>query len=380
MYSETKKQINKKYKLNLLHIKFAEKLKFSTIQEIKLFKPKANEEQLALITGNLAQLYKDGIQITIALELVADIMNNKTYKDSLLKVLALIKQGKSLSEGFSEFKILYPEFFIGIIAIGENTGKLYSVLKGLNIFYDKCAFIKREIKNASMYPLFIILSMIILSMFFINKIIPSFCEIYRSMNIELPPSCKFIYDLNNNLKDNPFFTIVTISSWLLIIIIIFKYFSKKITLERFVKINIIKLFFEYIMVLFFSIITSAGINISKGLEHCEDSISFVYLQSKIRTINIDILRGRTLTEALDKSGIFSKYTLAIIKIREESGTIEEGFKELASNLENKLSEQIKRYLRCISPIFVIIMAGFILIFLVGFVLPLFNNLKSGMRK
>ncbi|OOM81010.1 type II secretion system protein F [Clostridium puniceum] len=379
MYSETKNQINKKYKLNFPHIKLAEKLKFSTIQEMQLFKPKANEEQLALITGNLAQLYKDGIQITTALELVSDIMHNKTYKDSLLKVLMLIKQGKSLSEGFSEFKALYPEFFIGIIAIGENTGKLYSVLKGLNIFYDKCAFVKREIKNASMYPLFIISSMIILSIFFISKIVPSFCEIYKAMNIELPASCKFIYELNNNLKENPFLTMVTISSWLLILIIVFKYFSKKINLEKFAKLHIIKLFFEYIMVLFFSIITSAGINISKGLEHCEDSISFVYLQNKIRTINIDILRGRTLAEALEKSGMFSKYTLAIIKIREESGAIEEGFRELASSLEYKLSEEIKKYLGFISPIFVVIMAGFIVIFLVGFVLPLFNNLKSGIR-
>lgn len=379
MYSKTKNQINKKYELNLQHIKLADKLKFSIIQERQLFKSKVNEEQLSLIAGNLAQLYKDGIPITTALELISDILHNKVYKNSLLKVLLLIKQGKSLSEGFSEFKDLYPEFFIGIIAIGENTGKLYAVLKGLNIFYDKCLLIKKEIKNASIYPLFIIISMTILSIFFLNKIIPSFCEIYKAMNMELPANCKFVYDLNNNLKDNPFLTIITVSSWLLIFIIVFKYFYKKISIEKFAKLNIVKLFFEYIIILFFSIITSSGINISKGLEHCEDSISFAYLRNKIRMINVDILRGRTLTEALEKSAIFSKYTLAIIKIREESGTIEEGFQELACSLEYKLSEKIKKYLRFISPMFVIIMASFIVIFLVEFVLPLFNNLKSGMR-
>ena len=83
------------------------------------------------------------------------------------------------------------------------------------------------------------------------------------------------------------------------------------------------------MVLLFSIITSTGINISQALEYCENSMSFDYLRKKIKEINISILKGRTLTEALEKSGIFSKYTLAIIKIREESGTIEEGFKELS---------------------------------------------------
>lgn len=379
MHSNVKNQIKNKYEFYLSIIRENKKNSFSSIQNRKLFKSRVNDEQLSLIAGNLAQLYKNGIPIATALELVADISYNKTYKESLLKVLTFIKQGKSLSEGFSQFKTLYPEFFTGIIAIGENTGKLHSVLKGLNLYYSKCVFIKKEIKNASMYPLFIVLSMFILSIFFVNNIIPSFCEIYKAMNIALPTSCKFIYEFNNNLKENPFVSIVTISCWASIILIVLKYLFKKISIDKFVKVSIVKLFFEYIMVLFFSIITSSGINISKGLKHCEESITFIYLQNKILKINENILGGRTLTEALEKSGVFSKYTLAIIKVHEEGGTIEEGFKGLSVDLEHNLSEQIKKYLRFISPMFVIIMAMFIVIFLVGFVLPLFNNLKSGIR-
>jgi len=53
--------------------------------------------------------------------------------------------------------------------------------------------------------------------------------------------------------------------------------------------------------------------------------------------------------------------------------------QVTNNLEYKLFEQIKKYLRLISPIFMVIMAIFIVAFLLGFVLPLFDNLKSGMR-
>ena len=379
MHSNMKNKVKKKYEFYLFPVFLNKKTNSSIMNERKILKARVNEEQLSLIAENLAQLYKNGISIATALELVSDISYNKIYKDSLLKVLTFIKQGKSLSEGFSEFKDLYPAFFTGIIAIGENTGKLYSVLKGLNVYYSKCVFIKKEIKNASIYPLFIIVSMFMLSIFFINNIIPSFCEIYKAMNIELPANCRIVYEVNNNIKENPFLTSVTIVCWFLILLIVLKYFSKRISLDRFAKAKIVKLFFEYIMVLFFSIITSSGINISKGLKHCEDSINFTYLQNKIRNINANILGGRTLTEALEISGIFSKYTLAIIKVNEEGGTIEEGFRGLATNLEHSLSEQIKKYLRFISPMFVVIMAIFIVIFLVGFVLPLFNNLKSGIR-
>ncbi len=355
------------------------KLKFHDLRLGLLFKHRVNEEQLSLIAGNLSQLYKDGIPITTALELIVDILSNKRYKNSLLKILISIKQGNSLSEGFVQFKDLYPEFFVGIIAIGENTGKLYEVLKNLSIYYDKSISIKREIKNASVYPIFIFISMIILNIFLINNVIPTFCEIYKAMNIELPANCKLLYDISNDLKSNPFIAMITIISWLLISLILLKYFSKKINADKFIKINIVKSFFEYIMILLFSIITSSGINISYALEYCEKSMSFSYLRNKIREINNNILKGNTLTESLEKSKLFSKYSLAIIKIREEGGTIEEGFKELSNSLEYKLFDKIKKHLRLINPIFVIIMAIFIVIFVLAFVLPLFNNLQSGIR-
>jgi len=377
--SNTKNNINEKYNSNLQHIKLVKKLNFLTRAKKLLFKVKVDEQQLSLIAANLAQLYKAGIPITTALELVADVLHSKTYKDSLGKVLMSIKQGNSLSEGFSEFKELYPEFFIGIIAIGENTGKLYFVLKGLNVFYDKCFFIKKEIKNASAYPKFIFVSIIILTIFFLNKILPNFCEIYNSMNIKLPANCKGLYDLNNFFKNEPLLTTITIISWTSIAGILFKYFANRISIDNFTKINIVKSFFEYIMVVLFSIITSTGINISKALESCENSIGFDYLKKKIRKINIDILNGKTLTESLEKSGVFSKYTLAIIKIGEESGTINVGFEELADNLERQLFQQIKKYLSYISPIFMFIMAILVVTFMVGFLIPLFDNMKSGIR-
>lgn len=372
-------KINKKYSLNEEYSEVFKNPAFNAFKLKKIFRQKVDEKQLAFIAGNLAQIYKAGISIAAALELVIDILPSRVYKNSLSEVLVSIKQGESLSQSFAKFKDLYPEFFVGMISVGENTGKLYQVLKGLSNFYDKLLFIKTEIKNACAYPAFVIMSLIALTIFFVNIVIPNFCEIYKSMNIKLPPSCQFLYDINLNLKNDPFVTSIAIVCWILIILIILKGFSKKINIDKFTRIPIVKSFFEYVMILLFSIITSTGINISHALEYCEDSVSFSYLRKKTGEINLSILRGKNLTESLTLSGMFSKYTLAIIKIREESGTIDEGFKELAQDLECKLSRQIKKYLKLINPIFLFIMAGFIVMFLLIFVLPLFNNLQDGIR-
>lgn len=340
-------------------------------------KNKFNEKQLSFIAGGLAQTYKDGIPIIMGLELVLDTVSSKFYKESLIQILKYLKEGKSLSDGFAEFKHLYPEFFVGIITIGENTGRLYEVLMGLNTFYDKLMYIKKEIKNASYYPLFIFISILILSFFLLNNVMPNFCEIYKSMRIELPSNCKWLYDISVSLKSDPIKAIITIACWLLIIYILFKYYYQKIDIGKFTKIKVVKLFFEYMMVLVFSIITSTGINISQALEYCECSMSFNYLKNKIREINMCIIKGNTLTESLEKSNVFSKHTLAIIKIREETGSIEDGFKMLSKKLEDTLYGEIKKYLKLINPVFIVLMAAFILVFVLGFVIPLFDKLQSG---
>ena len=343
-------------------------------------KKKADEKQLAFIAENLAQIYKAGIPITDAIELIIDISPNKTYVNSLYKVLLSIKAGNSLSEAFAQFSDLYPEFFVGIISIGENTGKLYMVLKALSVFYSKTQYIKNEIKNASAYPAFILFSIIVLSIFLVSKVIPNFCEIYKSMNIPLPANCKWLYDMYVSLYSDPFIAFMNVVCVSLMLIIVLKVISKKINRDIFIKIPIVRAFFEYIMVLILSIIISTGINISKALGYCENSISFTYLKRKITGINSKIIRGSTLTEALDASGMFSKYSLAIIKIREESGLIDEGLKELSKDLEGKLLERIEKCLKRINPVFIFIMAGFIVTFILTFVVPLFDTLQRGIRR
>ncbi|WP_455821555.1 type II secretion system F family protein [Clostridium butyricum] len=117
----------------------------------------ADEKQVSFIARSLGEMYKDGITINKALTLVRESVSHKEYKNSLKTIHSAIHNGKGLSEAFKECTPLYPELFIGLIFIGENTGKLYEILKRLGNFYEKICEIKNEVKMACIYPLFIII-------------------------------------------------------------------------------------------------------------------------------------------------------------------------------------------------------------------------------
>ena len=121
---------------------------------------RVNEKQISFIAKSLGQIYKDGIPINKALVLVEESVTDKKYKKSLKSIIKRINEGDSLSEAFKENGYLYPELFIGLIFIGENTGKLYDILIQLGSYYEKSSELKSEVKMACIYPCLILFSII----------------------------------------------------------------------------------------------------------------------------------------------------------------------------------------------------------------------------
>ena len=93
-------------------------------------------------------------------------------------------------------------------------------------------------------------------------------------------------------------------------------------------------------------------------------------------MNISIINGRKLYDAWIRINIFSTYTLAIIKIREESGWFEAALKDLCNKLQENIMKNINKCLSLIQPVIIAILSVIITIFLVLVVLPIFEGVQS----
>ncbi|HEX4799108.1 MAG TPA: type II secretion system F family protein [Candidatus Paceibacterota bacterium] len=116
-----------------------------TIDEFKLTIPFIGNlyEKLFLtrVCDNLSTMLMSGISMVQALEVTAEVVDNRVYKEIIEDVLVSVKGGKSFADSISE----YPEI-PGILAqmskVGEETGKLGDILTTLSNFY------RREVNNA----------------------------------------------------------------------------------------------------------------------------------------------------------------------------------------------------------------------------------------
>jgi len=78
--------------------------------------------------SSMAMMLDAGLQLDTTLELSANTLKNKDFKRDIKQALKQLKSGKLLSEVLSKTRI-FPEFFLSIIKVGEETGALPKVFR-----------------------------------------------------------------------------------------------------------------------------------------------------------------------------------------------------------------------------------------------------------
>ncbi len=93
-----------------------------------------------------AQL-KSGVQIVDSLRIVADTMGNASYNEAVIEAAEEIKTGTAISKSFMKHEKIFPPIVTQIMAVGEETGTLDSVLTELADFYEE--EVDQELSNIS---------------------------------------------------------------------------------------------------------------------------------------------------------------------------------------------------------------------------------------
>ncbi|MGL5085499.1 MAG: type II secretion system F family protein, partial [Clostridium sp.] len=101
------------------------------------------------------------------------------------------------------------------------------------------------------------------------------------------------------------------------------------------------------------------------------------LNEIFKKVNEDIISGKTLSESLENNEVYSKYTIAILRLGEASGSMDVRLELLSKQLEKKTQDKLNKLLAKLEPILILVMASIVLLFILVFVAPLFGAMLKG---
>ena len=100
-----------------------------------IFGPLVKKVSVAKFTRTMGTMLASGVPILEALDIVAGTAGNVVIESGLQTVRARISEGKAMAQSLGEMKV-FPTMVVQMIAVGESTGAMDTMLNKIADFYD----------------------------------------------------------------------------------------------------------------------------------------------------------------------------------------------------------------------------------------------------
>ena len=330
-------------------------------------------KDLIFICSNLASLIESEVSILNSLDIVESGLKNKTYIEAVKDIKKSINSGISITKAFEKTNI-FPSMLISMLKAGEDSGKLSVSLDNITRFYEKQQLIINKILSATFYPMLLLIMVNIVFIYMLFNIIPQFQEMYNSLGVSTEGFVKVLFYISENIRELGYVFFIYYFIYIIFIpIIIFKILKICNFIKS--KFKIFKIYEEYKFLSLMELMLSSGILIESAISIINSNEKESNFKFKIENMLKEIRKGDSLSLAIKRNNVLSQEGEILIRVGEETGTIEEKFELLKRITEGKLNGYLESFSNKIQPILIAIMAAIIGGFILTFMMPLYGAIR-----
>ena len=135
---------------------------------------------IAALSRELALLLHAGAGVADGLALLAEEEPRERRKAMLHALAEAMDGGAPLSKALTDTG-RYPAYVTGLIAMGEQTGKLEDALNALAAYYERRQRTENRVRRALTYPSVLLVLMLVIIVVLLAKVLPVFDQVYASL-------------------------------------------------------------------------------------------------------------------------------------------------------------------------------------------------------
>ena len=378
IFAESKKEAFEKLKKkNFEILKLEEKID-------KFFKPKKKVKLLEkiLFTRHLKLMIKSGYPFEKALDFLASQTKNEFFGEVIFKIKRKIFQGESFSKALKEYKNIFGEYYVNMIKVGEESGRLEEVLENLETQMKKEYELITEIKGAMIYPAVVLFVLVVVGILMMIFVLPKFSALFKEINIPLPFTTKLIISFGDLFSKYGLYFIGTL--------FIFFYFLKKFLSTKKGKksLNWLSLKLPFISGVtkkvstartarIFSSLLKSGVPVIKSLEILKETLPNYYYQKAFDDISKKIQQGKEIYFSFSlHEELFSFLLVPLMEVGEKTGNLENVLEEIAQFYEKEVEDLTKNLSSLIEPLLIVIIGGIIGFVAIAVLQPIYSSMGA----
>lgn len=330
---------------------------------------------ITLFLRQLATLLQAGIPIVQC----CHILEKSQEKHSLRLLIHLIKRelltGKQLSSILQTQTTHFDNMTCQLMMIGEQTGKLDTILSTIANHHEQQLAIRARIKQALFYPCIIVCMAVMVTLIMFIFVIPSFADLFQEAHIPLPMLTRFIFQLSSILSLHTLYFIALLSL-IGACLIQFKPTYKESCLHFIRHLPGIKPLRQKSILTHFArnlaLTFSAGIPITQAMRLAANATTDARFKQIILRTNRHLDTGMQLHQAMLSTAYFPTLLIHMIKVGEEAGMLDYMLNKAADFYEAELKEITNHLNQLLEPLIMLILGVVIGGLVIGMYLPIFK--------
>ena len=320
-------------------------------------------QEILIFCKQFATMLRAGLPVLNTLEM----LEVQTTRPPMKKIIQTIKKdlesGNSISKCFEKHPKIFDTVVVNLIKAGEASGKLDTFLQKIVVNLEKREKIKSQIKSALFYPGVLFSVAILVTIFMLMNVVPTFVNMYEQMGAkELPTPTAVIMSMSEFVRSSGGLYLLI---FIILLVVGLKYLMSKnynikkawhqIMLKLPIFGNLIQKSILAKVSLVLGNLNQAGVDLIESIDIAKSVTDNVVVIEALENIKKGVFSGETLKDLFNKEKIFPATFSQLIAVGEQTGSLDEMFGSVAIYYEEEFDVAVANLASLIEPIMIVFM-------------------------
>ncbi len=344
-------------------------------------KKKVKLRDVVILSRQLSTLFSAKVPVLSSFKVLSAESSSLALRRHLDDVISDIQGGLSMSAAMEKHPEVFSSFYVNMVRSGEESGKLEQIFSYLADYLDRSYELQSKVRNAMIYPAFVLSVFIIVMSLMLVVVIPKLASIIVDSGAQLPIYTQIVLGFSSFLQHFGILILLLLGvggfmSW--------RYTRTPVGAMAYSRFTInIPIIGELYRKLYLARIAdnlntllSGGVAVLRALEITSDVVgNEVYANIMRQAIN-EVKSGSRISEALSRFEEMPSLFVQMVRVGEETGKLDFILETLAKFYKREVDNVVDNLVSLIEPAMIILLGLGVGILVAAVLLPIYNISSS----
>jgi type IV pilus assembly protein PilC len=342
------------------------------------FLGKVPMKEIVILSRQISTLFEAQVSALKAFTMLASNTENKILSKKLTEVTDDLQAGVSISGALSKHPDIFSNFYINMVKVGEETGKLNQTFLHLAEYLDRQYSITSKTRNALIYPVFVVVTFFVVMILMFVVVIPKLSAIILDSGQEVPFYTKIVIAISNLFVNYGFFVLIFfvllgIWVWRLSSTEKGKQYLDSLKLSMPAVGNLYKKLYLSRITDNLNTMLSSGVPIVRAIDITSEVVGSLVYKELLVEVADGVKSGLSLSVAFTKhKQEIPSILVQMVQVGEETGSLGSILKTLTDFYKREVDDAIDTLVGLIEPVMIVVLGLGVGVLLVSVLMPIYN--------